>query len=140
MKRITAVALFTLASILGVGSAFAQVQSREVQATVPFDFTVHNQQLPAGTYSIARAMDGTILIQNLKAHVVLMTLASENGGPSTGCVLDFDIHAGQKFLHAVLCQSAEISINLPPSKVEKNARAEEAKLHNTGGQVMIAAR
>jgi hypothetical protein len=140
MKWITSVALFTLASILGVGSAFAQVPPREVQATVPFDFTVGNKQLPAGIYSIARAVDGTILIQNLKAHVVVMTLASENGGPSTGCMLDFDIHAGQKFLHAVLCQSAEISINLPPSKVEKNARAEEAKLHNTGGHVMIAAR
>jgi hypothetical protein len=140
MKRITAVAFFTLASILGVGSASAQLQAREVQATVPFDFTVGNRQLPAGTYSIARSMDGTIQIQNQKAHVLVMTLASENGGSSTGCVLDFDIHAGQKFLHAVLCQSAEISINLPPSKLEKNARAEEAKLHETGGHVMIAAR
>jgi hypothetical protein len=140
MKRIKAVAFFTLASILGVGSAFAQVRSREVQATVPFDFTVGNRQLPAGTYSIARSMDGTIQIQNQKGHLVVMTLASENGGPSTGCMLDFDIHAGQKFLHAVLCQSAEISINLPAAKFEKNAREEEAKLHETGGHVMIAAR
>jgi hypothetical protein len=140
MRRIKAVAFFTLASILGVGSAFAQVQAREVQATVPFDFTVGNQQLPAGTYSIARAMDGTIQIQNQKGHLVVMTLASENGGPSTGCMLDFDIHAGQKFLHAVLCQSAEISINLPASKLENRVRMEEAKLHETGGHVMIAAR
>jgi hypothetical protein len=140
MKWITSVALFTLASILGVGSAFAQVPSREVQATVPFDFTVGNKQLPAGIYSIARAVDGTILIQNLKAHVVVMTLASENGGPSTGCMLDFDIHAGQKFLHAVLCQSAAICVDLPASKLEKNAREEEAKLHDRGGHVMIAAR
>ena len=85
-------------------------------------------------------MDGTIQIQNQKGHLVVMTLASENGGPSTGCMLDFDIHAGQKFLHAVLCQSAEISINLPAAKFEKNAREEEAKLHETGGHVMIAAR
>jgi hypothetical protein len=140
MKRITAAALFTLESILGVGSTSAQVRSREVQATVPFDFTVGNQQLPAGTYSIARATDGTIQIQNQKGHLVVMTLASENGGPSTGCMLDFDIHAGQKFLHAVLCQSAEISIDLPSSKLESRAREEEAKLHETGGHVMIAAR
>jgi hypothetical protein len=140
MKRITAVALFTLASILGVGSTFAQVRTREVQATVPFDFTVRNQQLPAGTYSIVRAMDGTIQIRNQKKYVVVITLASENGSPSAGCLLGFDKLAGQNFLHAVLCQSAAISVNLPASKLEKNAREEEAKLHDGDGQIIIAAR
>jgi hypothetical protein len=140
MKRITAVGFFTLASILGVGSAFAQVQSRQVQATVPFDFAVGNEQLPAGTYTIAQAMNGTIQIQNRKTHVVVMTLAYENGSPSAGCVLDFDKYAGQNFLHAVLCQSAAICINLPASKLENSARVQEAKLHGSGGQVMIAAK
>jgi hypothetical protein len=140
MKRISAVAFLTLAGILGIGSAFAQLQSREVLATVPFDFTVGNKQLPAGTYSIARAADGTIQIQNRKTHVVAIALASENGSPASGCVLDFDKHAGQNFLHAVLCQSAAISINLPASKLEERARVEEAKLPDNGGQVMIAAK
>jgi hypothetical protein len=140
MKRITAVAFLILASILGVGNAFAQVQSRAVQATVPFDFTVGNKQLPAGTYSIAQATDGTVQIQNRKTRVVVFTLASQNGSPSAGCVLDFDQYAGQNFLHAVLCQSAAISINLPASKLENSARVEEAKLHESGGQVMIAAK
>lgn len=140
MKRITVVVFFTLASILGVGSAFAQLQSLEVRASVPFDFTVGNKQLPAGTYSIAQKMDGTILIQNRKARVIVMTLASQNGNPSTGCMLDFDKHAGQNFLHAVRCQSAGISINLPASRLEESAREEEAKLHDSGGRVMIAAK
>jgi hypothetical protein len=139
MKRITALALFTLASILGVGSAFAQVQSREVRATVPFDFTVGDKQLPAGTYFIAQATDGTVQIQNRKTRVVMFTLASQNGSPSTGCLLDFDKYAGQNFLHAVLCQSAAISINLPASRLENRARVQEAKLHHSGGQIMIAA-
>jgi hypothetical protein len=140
MKRITVVALFTLASILGVGSAFAQVPARQIRATVPFDFTVRDQQLPAGTYSIVRAMDGTIEIRNSKTYVVVITLASENGSPSTGCALDFERRAGQNFLHAVLCESAAISVDLPASKREKNAREEEAKLHAGDGQIMIAAR
>jgi hypothetical protein len=140
MKRITAVAFFTLASILGVGSAFAQVQTPEVRATVPFDFTVGNKQLPAGMYAITQTMDGTILIQNRKTRVIVMTLASQNGSPSAGCMLDFDKHAGQNFLHAVRCQSAAISINLPASKLEASAREEEAKLHDSGGRVMIAAK
>jgi hypothetical protein len=140
MKRITVVAFFTVASILGVGSAFAQVQSRQVRATVPFDFTVGNKQLPAGTYFIAQATDGTVQIQNRKTRVVVFSLSSENGSPSAGCVLDFDKYAGQNFLHAVRCPSAAISINLPASKLENTARVEEAKLHHSGGQVMIAAK
>ena len=43
MKRITVIAFLTLASTLGIGSASAQMQPREVHATVPFDFTVGKQ-------------------------------------------------------------------------------------------------
>jgi hypothetical protein len=71
---------------------------------------------------------------------VAITLASENGSPSAGCVLDFDRRAGQNFLHAVLFQSAAISVDLPASKLEKNAREQEAGLRVGGGQIMIAAR
>lgn len=140
MKRITAVALFTLACILSVSSAFAQVQRVAVEVTVPFDFMVGNRQLPAGTYSIVRTVDEIIQIRNLRTKVVAVTLASEDGGSSAGCVLDFDKHARQNFLHAVRCQSASISINLPVSKLEQTTRVEEAKLHESGGQVVIAAR
>ena len=59
MQRITVITFLTLASTLALGSASAQMQPRQVHATVPFDFTAANKQLPAGTYSIARAKDGT---------------------------------------------------------------------------------
>jgi hypothetical protein len=140
MKPFRAIAFLTVASILGIGSSLAQVQSRQVRATVPFDFAVGNNQLPAGVYSIDRAANGTILIQNQKTHVLVMTLASENGSPSAGCMLEFDEHASQNFLHSVLCQSASISINLPASSLEKRALVEEAKLHNSGVHILIAAR
>ena len=48
MKRMNVIAFLELASTLGLGSASAQMQSRQVHATVPFDFTVANKQLPAG--------------------------------------------------------------------------------------------
>ena len=51
MKRITAiVALLAAASTIGLGNAFAQ--GNAVRATMPFDFTVGNKVLPAGTYTI----------------------------------------------------------------------------------------
>ncbi len=139
MKRITVVAFFTLASILGVGSAFAQMQSRQVHATVPFDFTVGNKQLPAGTYSVARAKDGTIQILSSKGTPVVLTLASENGSPSKGCALSFDKRGGQYFMRGVQCESAAMSINFPTSKLEKRIPAEVARLHQSYGQILIAA-
>jgi hypothetical protein len=140
MKPIKLVAFFTLAGILGVGSAFAQMQSREVRATVPFDFTVGNKQLPAGTYSILRAKDSTIQILSSKGIPVVLTLASENGSPSKGCALNFNRRGGKYFMRGVLCESAAMSINLPASKLEARAGAEEAKLDIHDGQVMVAAK
>ena len=52
MKRITAIALFAIASFAVADKSFAQGPT--VQATVPFDFTVGNKLLPAGTYTIKR--------------------------------------------------------------------------------------
>jgi hypothetical protein len=141
MKRITVVAIFALASILGAGSALAQVQSKEVQATVPFDFTVGNKLLPAGTYTVAPAMDGeAVQIQSRKGHLVVISLASQNGNPSAGCALNFDRRDGQYFMRGVLCGSSAMSVNLPASRLEARAGAEEAKLNIDDGQVMIAAK
>jgi hypothetical protein len=139
MKRIQVTAFFTLASILAVGSAFAQTQSRQVRATVPFDFTVGNKQLPAGTYSIAQAKDGTIRILSSKGTPVVLTLASENGGPSKGCALSFDRRGGQYFMRGVQCSSAEMSLNFPLSKLEKRIPTEVARLHQNYGQILIGA-
>ena len=44
MKRITAIALFTIAGFVTAGSALAQ--NRAVRADVPFDFTVGDKLLP----------------------------------------------------------------------------------------------
>lgn len=139
MKRITAIAFLTLASTLGLGSAFAQMQPRGVHATVPFDFAVGNKVLPAGTYTIARAKDGIIQIQNSKGLLVAMTLASDNGSQSKGCSLSFDRRNSQYFMRQVLCQSAAISISLPASNLEKKIPLEVATRHDSDGQVLLAA-
>lgn len=140
MKRMNVIAFLELASTLGLGSASAQMQSRQVHATVPFDFTVANKQLPAGTYSIARAKDGTIQILNRKGIPVVTTLASENGSPSKGCDLNFDRRDGQYFMRAVQCESAAISINFPVSNLDKRIPVEVGKLQESDGPVLIAAR
>jgi hypothetical protein len=55
--------LISLLLILGsYGSALAN-SSHTVVTTVPFDFVVGNQTLPAGTYSISQITDGTNVLR-----------------------------------------------------------------------------
>lgn len=139
MKRITAVAFFTLASILSAGSALAQ--NHEVRADVPFNFTVGNKVLPAGTYSISPAMDGAIEIQNRETHLAVLTqTAMDSNHSQSGGELVFQRYGGQYFLREILCEFASMNVNIPFTTKERSARAEEARLHHEGSRVLVAAK
>src|SRR3954469_21941759 len=56
MKRISALALLSLASLLTAGSAVAA--DRAAKATIPFAFNVGDMVLPAGEYTISQAGQG----------------------------------------------------------------------------------
>ncbi len=61
MKRSTAIAILAIANFAMAGTSFAQ--SRGVKANVPFDFTVGNKLLPAGTYTIKEDSSRIIVSQ-----------------------------------------------------------------------------
>lgn len=137
MKRITVAALYTLAGVLGVGTAFAQ--NHEVRATVPFNFAVGNKVLPAGNYSITSISDSAIEIWNRQRNASVLTQTfPDSNRASKGAKLVFRKYAGQYFLREILCESAEMNVGLPARKIEKRSRIDEAKLHNHGSQVLIA--
>jgi hypothetical protein len=142
MKHITTIAFVALASILSAGKVLAQ--SHEVRSAVPFDFTVGDKLLPAGTYSILPISEGIIVIRNRETHVAVLAPAFADSNRSTnGGKLVFNKYASQYFLKEILCESAAMNVNLPSTKAEKRARSwaeEQAKLHNGGDQVMVAAR
>jgi hypothetical protein len=135
MKRITAIALFTIASFVTAGSALAQ--DHGVRATVPFDFTVGDKLLPPGTYEITTAMSGVIEIQNRSKHVAVLTTTSPDSNKSRISKLVFDKYGNQYFLSEILCQSANMNVSVPPSKHEKQARQQQAMLQNSS-QVFVA--
>jgi hypothetical protein len=76
MKRITAIAIAALASLVTAGSAVAQ--GHAVKATIPFDFAVGNSHLPAGTYTItspdSRSSTG-VLIRSDSGKITVLTTA-----------------------------------------------------------------
>jgi hypothetical protein len=139
MKRIAAITLIALAGILGAGSAMAQ--SYQVQATMPFNFTVGNNVLPAGTYQIFKVSSYTVEIRNREKHVAILAMAFTDSNQSgNDGKLVFHRYAGQYFLREIRCESASIHMDLPPTKWEKRARVQEAQLRNDSRQVLIAAK
>ena len=138
MKRITVSIILVLASIFATGAAFAA--DHAVQANVPFDFTVGDRLLPAGTYTIASLNSFVIVIRSKDNKFSLMTTTSPDGNESAqGGKLVFDKYGDQYFLHEVLCQTAAISAALPKSKLEKKVSMQQAHLQSAG-QTMVAAK
>jgi hypothetical protein len=127
MKRITALAFLT-AALISMGSACAHAQAPAFK--VPFDFTVGNQVLPAGTYQVSYASqtsENGILIRSKgeRPHAALTTTYPAD--PSTGVgKLIFTKYGNQYFLHKVLCSAMNVA--LPASRLEKRARIQEAHL------------
>jgi hypothetical protein len=138
MKRITATALLAIANLAMAGTSFAQTEG--VQANVPFDFTVANQLLPAGTYRIEKKPDKLIAIKNHDKPITVLTLVNQDGTRSRdGGKLIFHKYRDQYFLSEVLCDSASMNVELHPSKAEKRVQLQQAMV-NPSSEVFIAAR
>ena len=138
MKRITAIALLAIANFAMAGTSFAQ--SNGVQADVPFDFTVGNRLLPAGTYSIKESSNGLIAVKNHDKAITVMSLVEPDGTKSAnGGKLVFKRYGGQYFLSEILCNSVDINVRVPTSKTEQRVRQQQAML-TPSSETFIAAR
>ena len=135
MKRTTVLA-YLAATLISMGSACAHAQTPRF--TVPFDFTVGNQVLPAGTYQVSYATQNTILIRSKdgRFHAVTTTLADDK--ESYGGELIFAKYGNQYFLHEVLCGAVSMHVALPASKPEKRARIQEAQLPHSETVVALS--
>jgi hypothetical protein len=136
MKQITALALFSIAGFVSIGQAMAQ--DHAVQATIPFEFRAGNKVLPAGTYTITTGTDNLIVITN-HTQPAVVTVALRDGRESRKSELVFNQYGDRYFLSEILCQSAGINLELPPSKVEKATRQQQAFIQEAS-QVLIAAK
>jgi hypothetical protein len=138
MKRITAIALFAIANFALAGTSFAQ--SRGVQATVPFDFTVGNKLLPSGTYTINEESSHVIIIRSHDKPIAALSTVNQNDHKApNGGKLMFHKYGSQYFLSEVLCDSANLNVEVPLSKTEKRIQLEQAKL-NSSSNTLVAVR
>ena len=139
MNRILAIFLLTMAS---VAATAANAQQPTLKANIPFDFTVGNTSMPAGEYTITSPIQ-EVLVLRTAGHSASVVSSESYAESKSGSALVFDKYGNQYFLHEVFCPNV-VSLNLEvaQSRAEKSARqhAIEAKLPNSGEQIMVAAR
>jgi len=137
MKRITAIAFFALATLVA-GTAMAQEHA--VKANVPFDFTVGNAHVPAGTYTItSTGAPSMVELRSDSGKVHIFGSAYNSGKQSDRGKLVFDKYGDRYFLREILCARVDMNLELPVSKSEKAIQRQEASLpSNSGNQTFVA--
>lgn len=65
-----AMASFVLTFVAGAGMAHAQSSSQVVKAHIPFEFSVGDQTLPAGDYSITHPLQNFLVMRNEQGRTV----------------------------------------------------------------------
>ena len=133
MKRIIAIALFAASTVAAGGNLSAQ--DHMVKANIPFDFTVNNNVLPAGTYTISSLSTSAVQVRNANGHIAELSLVQNDDKRSTTPVLVFQRYGNQYFLHEILAANA-MNVAVPRSKREQR-RLQEAKLQESN-QTLIA--
>jgi len=140
MKRIAAIALLVAATLLTTGSAVAQ--DHRVKATIPFNFTVNDSWLPAGTYTIGSDSNSPNVL-NIRdransVHILAMGLPDPRDSEKVGKLV-FHRYGNQYFLSEIRCGSASMNVHFPATKLEKKARTQtqEAELR-VNDDVLIA--
>src|ERR1700753_3051991 len=102
MKRISALALLTIASVATCTGAIGQ--QSVIKANIPFDFTVGDTWMPAGEYIISSPLRQIVQLRSADLGKTA-TIASSPSfhEPGSGSKLVFDKYGDQYFLHRVLC-------------------------------------
>ena len=127
MKRTFATALLAAASLMA--SIGVSAQSRQ-QATIPFDFTVGQRLLPAGTYVIRPLGRGVIAVRGWKGNelvsaTTLITSANEvSKNPDT---LVFHRYGDQYFLSEIRGDLGENVGRVATSKLEQRIQLQRAE-------------
>ena len=136
MKRITVLAFLT-AALISMGSAYAHAQAPAFK--VPFDFTVDNQVLPAGTYQVDYyAPKSVIMIRSEDGRFHALTAIQPDDPSTSDNEAVFTKYGNQYFLHEVLCGAVSMHVALPASKPEKRARIQEAQLPHSETVVALS--
>jgi hypothetical protein len=124
MKLTAVFALVLAATFISTGNASAQ--DHRVDATVPFNFTVGSQALPAGHYTIGSDVTNPQILNltSREKKVNIQTVGRpDQSSTEHSNVLVFHKYGDQYFLSEIRSEGAGMNIHFAPAKAEKLARA-----------------
>ena len=111
-----------------VGSAQAQSLGNKMRINIPFEFSVGDSKLPAGDYSIGRALsssgDTVLLISNVKHSdsAFPLTNSAQSLDPKDVNTLVFHRYGDQYFLYQVWPAGGTYGRELVKSRSEREAQ------------------
>ena len=117
--------------LTSVGSAQAQTLADTARFNVPFDFAFGETKLPAGKYTIRRAMpssgDTMLSITDRDGHwkAIVLSHATMKLRPNTKATLVFHRYGDRYFLTQIWPANAEIGREFPQSKLEREVRSQQ---------------
>ena len=115
-------------TILPMVAAAQLRQDGKIVANVPFEFTVGNQVMPAGTVTVLRtsANNQGLLIRDASAKQAVMLMARQDEIKSTPkeYTLVFHQYGDRCFLSAIKLAGSRIAYRLPENKAEAELRAQ----------------
>ena len=125
--------ILTLA--LAVETARAQ-STNQVTASIPFQFTIGNQTLPAGDYTVKLVNQDSgknaLLIKSTDGSVsrMLMMNTAQKGSATAKASLVFNQYGDRYFLAEVWTGSDQFGLTLPRSRSEREIERELARQIN----------
>lgn len=114
------IALFVMATVSAPISAQSNLQ---IAVTIPFDFIVGNERLPAGDYAVGtnRRADGVLIVRSNDEGTALMSLtqSARSVTPKEQTLLRFRRYGDTYFLYQVWVKGEKSGYELPKSRTER---------------------
>jgi hypothetical protein len=134
MKKLFGVMLAggLLTLLVVAGTARAQMPGTEIRASIPFEFTVRGETLPAGEYELMRVTDepDALMLRKVNGqheHIVFETEAMDMRDVARKSELVFNKYGDEYFLGEVVSAGEQTGRELAPSHAERTLRREMAK-------------
>ena len=137
-------AKISLLAVILMIAASASVKAQSLQykltANIPFDFTINNDKLPAGKYSISRAQqsngDQLLQIESADGHksVIRLTIPVMTRNPMSRGTVVFHRYGDEYFMVEVWPAGGSTGRAFPKSRTEREVarKAQEAQIVRVG--------